>query len=375
MPLRKLYSKWMFRWETKLTTRDTNRVERPFEWGLDWMHGWPFVNGHQPQASEIENYVHKLNDKIVAESDTFFDYKTPTDFRLENRKVERFHTGSGPAPKEKKITHADFLRFTSPVVTPYPENNLVNARWFPPNPKKMKPGQKKRAVIVLPQWNSDAISHNALCGAFSYFGIASLRLSMPYHDIRMPAELKRADYAVSANVGRTIDATRQAIVDIRCCLDWLEQQGYEEFGILGTSLGSCYAFLASAHDDRIKVNVFNHASIYFADVVWTGQSTRHIRSGIEKQIPLESLRQAWLSISPVSYFEKFAAKQKKILLIYAKYDLTFLEEFSVKVAEAFKERRLDHKTVVLPCGHYTTGETPYKYMDGYHIVNFIARAF
>jgi dienelactone hydrolase len=198
---------------------------------------------------------------------------------------------------------------------------------------------------------------------------------MPYHDIRMPAELKRADYAVSANVGRTIDATRQAIVDIRCCLDWLEQQGYEEFGILGTSLGSCYAFLASAHDDRIKVNVFNHASIYFADVVWTGQSTRHIRSGIEKQIPLESLRQAWLSISPVSYFEKFAAKQKKILLIYAKYDLTFLEEFSVKVAEAFKERRLDHKTVVLPCGHYTTGETPYKYMDGYHIVNFIARAF
>src|SRR5882724_11679400 len=328
MPLRKLYSKWMFRWETKLTTRDTNRVERPFDWGLDWMRGWPFVNGRQPHAAEIESYVHQLNDKIVAESDAFFDYKTPTDFKLENCRVERFHTGSGPAPKEKKITHADFLRFTSPVKTPFPENDLVNARWFPPNPKKMKPGQKKRA-----------------------------------------------DYAVSANIGRTIDATRQAIIDIRCCIDWLEQQGYEEFGILGTSLGSCYAFLASAHDDRIKVNVFNHASIYFADVVWTGQSTRHIRSGIEKQIPLESLRQSWLSISPISYFEKFAAKQKKILLIYAKYDLTFLEEFSVKVAEAFKERRLDHKTVVLPCGHYTTGETPYKYMDGYHIVKFIAQAF
>ena len=137
MPLRKLYSKWMFRWETKLTSRDTNRVERPFEWGLDWMGGWPLVNGHQPQPTEIESYVHRLNDKIVTESDTFFDYKVPADFRLENRKVERFHTGSGPAPKDKKITHADFLRFTSPVKTPYPENNLVNARWFPPNPKKI----------------------------------------------------------------------------------------------------------------------------------------------------------------------------------------------------------------------------------------------
>ena len=29
---------------------------------------------------------------------------------------------------------------------------------------------------------------------------------MPYHDIRMPAEIGRADYAVSANIGRTLDA-------------------------------------------------------------------------------------------------------------------------------------------------------------------------
>src|SRR5437868_14904085 len=99
MPLKRLYSKWMFRWETKLTTRDTNRVERPFEWVLDWMRGWPFVNGHQPQAAEIESYVHQLNDKIVDESHTFFDYKVPTDVGLQNRIDERFHTRADPAPK------------------------------------------------------------------------------------------------------------------------------------------------------------------------------------------------------------------------------------------------------------------------------------
>src|SRR5205814_6878768 len=124
------------------------------------------------------------------------------------------------------------------------------------------------------------------------------------------------DYAVSPNIGRTINATRQAVIDTRCCYDWLEEQGYQSFGIVGTSLGSCYAFLASAHDERIRVNAFNHASTYFADVVWTGQSTRHIRAAIEPVISQDSLRQSWLSISPVSYFEKFAAKQKKILLIY-----------------------------------------------------------
>jgi len=29
--MRKRYSKWMYNWEHKLTTRDSNRVVRPFE--------------------------------------------------------------------------------------------------------------------------------------------------------------------------------------------------------------------------------------------------------------------------------------------------------------------------------------------------------
>jgi hypothetical protein len=30
---------------------------------------------------------------------------------------------------------------------------------------------------------------------------------------------------------------------------------------------------------------------------------------------------------------------------------------------------------VLPCGHYTTGETPYKYIDGWYLGWFVYRAF
>ena len=71
-------------------------------------------------------------------------------------------------------------------------------------------------------------------------------------------------------------------MDIRCCLDWLEEQGYEQFGVLGTSLGSCYAFIAAAMDPRLQVCAFNHASMAFGDVVWTGQSTRHIREALSR---------------------------------------------------------------------------------------------
>ena len=127
----------------------------------------------------------------------------------------------------------------------------MNARWYPA-PAHKDPRRPKQAIVVLPQWNADGFSHNSLCTIFNRMGISALRLSMPYHDIRRPAELERSDYAVSANIGRTLSACRQAVVDIRCCVDWLEEQGYEHFGVLGTSLGSCYAFLASAHDARLQ---------------------------------------------------------------------------------------------------------------------------
>ncbi|HLH05949.1 MAG TPA: hypothetical protein VKW78_01795 [Terriglobales bacterium] len=362
------YSQWMYEWETRLTTRDTNRVVRPFDWGADWTTGWPGVNGnYAAEGSAAERFFHQLNDHLVAHSDEFFAYRTPADFRLEERPVQRFGTGASTQQEIKKKEVGQFLRFTSPEHSPYPENNLVNARWFP--------AKGKRAMIVLPQWNADAVSHNALCRIFNWFGVAGLRLSMPYHDIRRPAELERADYAVSANIGRTISAARQGIADIRSCVDWLETQGYSEFGILGTSLGSCYAFIASAHDPRLKVNAFNHASTYFGDVVWTGQSTRHIRAGIEGVISLESLRKSWLSISPMAYFDKFARWPKKSLIVYAKYDLTFLPQFSEQVVEEFQRWGFDYRVAILPCGHYTTGETPYKYMDAWHIGRFVRAAF
>ena len=98
-------------------------------------------------------------------------------------------------------------------------------------------------MVVLPQWNAGPEDHVALARLLARFGISALRLSLPYHDARMPPELHRADYIVSANVGRTVQVCRQAVLDARRAVDWLESRGYERIGILGTSLGSCLALL------------------------------------------------------------------------------------------------------------------------------------
>src|SRR5215470_5518976 len=388
----KWYARWMFAWETALTTRDENRVVRPVEWGFEWLD--EFLRSHNLGSAShapvddngAEEWMMALNEAIVRESDAFFDYDAPTDYRLEERQPQLFPTNVRPETLAQdaklkdmaangKLKTAQFLRFTSPVSSPYPENDLVNARWYPA-PKERQIGKPKQAMIVMPQWNADAFSHNALCALFNRFGISALRLSKPYHDIRRPAELARSDYAVSSNIGRTIAACRQAVVDIRSCIDWLEQQGYEQFGVLGTSLGSCYAFIAAAFDPRLRVCAFNHASTQFGDVVWTGQSTRHIRGAFEEAgMTQDDVRKIFTSISPMSYMDRFAAHAKRVLVIHATYDLTFIREFSLDVLKNFDRLGIDYVSKVLPCGHYTTGETPYKYMDGWYLGSFVYSAF
>jgi dienelactone hydrolase len=313
---------------------------------MDWAERWP-VAERLPYGGETpERWLKELNRLAIEYSDEFYGYEKPERFRLEG----------------------GFVRYQSPVWTPYPANNVVHGQWFPAE----KPTGK--AVIVLPHWNASQNQHGGLCQGLAKFGLSAVRLSLPYHDFRMPAELRRADFAMSSNIARTIDATRQAVADIRAMIDWLREMGYERIGICGTSIGSCYACLASAHDPRIDVNVFNHCSTYVADVVWTGLSTIHVKEGLQEHVNLDQLRDLWNAISPVNYLDKLAEhKHKRSLFIYTEYDTTFIPRLSEDIVREVQKRGIANKVVVLPCGHYTMGETPFKFMDGYHIINFLKR--
>jgi hypothetical protein len=343
------YRNWMYGWENGLANRSTDRIVRPFDFGLEWSTQWPCCKGFPYDDQDPIDYIEQLNERAIAQSDDFFGYVPPSDFALH------------------KEADGEWLQFTSPVATPYPENNTVHCLWYPSR------GGGRKAMTLLPHWNSKLPQHNALCAGLQRLGISVLRLSLPYHDARTPAGLQRADYAVSANVCRTIDATRQAVIDTRACFDWLEQQGYKDLGIVGTSLGSCYAFLASAHDPRIRVNVFNHCSTYFADVVWEGLSSRHIRESLEGAVNLEALRKMWLAVSPPSYYEMYSTRKKKSKFIYTRYDTTFPLHLSRQVVEGARKRNWDHDSVELLCGHYTMGEFPFKYLTGYEICSFAKR--
>jgi pimeloyl-ACP methyl ester carboxylesterase len=163
------------------------------------------------------------------------------------------------------------------------------------------------------------------------------------------------------------------VIDTRACVDWLIQQGYDRVGILGTSIGSCVGFIAAAHDPRVKVGIFNHVSMYFSDVVWTGLSTQYVRQGFSGNVSQDELRRYWSVISPASYLDRLAGRNMPALLVWARYDSTFLPEYSLQVLEHFRTKGLRHEVYELPCGHYTTGQFPFKVMDGLAMCRFAAR--
>jgi hypothetical protein len=333
--------------EERHAARDTNRVVRPFEWGAEFVAA--DANGEGPRRA-----VEQVSREWLARSEEIFALPEISDYRFEGGQ----------------------LTWTSALATPAPENNMVRARFFPEAERRgrAKTGGPRRAVVVLPQWNADAESHVALCRILARIGIASLRLTLPYHEKRRPPELERADYLVCSNIGRTLQTVRQAVLDTRAAVRWLKGQGYERVGIVGTSIGSCTGFLAFVHEPALDAAVFNHVSGYFADVVWRGISTRHVRAGIEPHLSLEELRELWLPISPMGYAARLATLEPRPLrFIAARHDLTFPADLSREVIERIRSLGVALDASWLPCGHYTSGEPPWVYLDGYKIVSFLRR--
>lgn len=332
-------------WERRLADATKDRVVRPFEWGLEWIPR----NRHSTDAGHAD-VLRDWVSHIMADTDAFFTPAPTTEYGLQ-------------ADRDGNL-----LTFPSAYVTPHDANNTVFCRYFP---ARVRNGSKA-AVLVLPQWNADARGHVALCRLLAMNGVSALRLTLPYHDRRMPPELHRADYIVSANVARTLQICRQAVLDARRAIAWLVTQGYDRIGILGTSLGSCLALLTTAHEPLIRAQALNHISPYFADVVWRGLSTRHVREGLDGHVDLELLRALWAPISPRLFLERL--HNRKTLLVYARYDLTFPVDLSEDLVRAFRDLNVPHEVAVLRCGHYSTGVTPFKYVDGWVLTRFLKRA-
>jgi hypothetical protein len=318
--------------------QEQNRNVLPFEWGLEHIGGR--ANESDPRA-----WLDRFIENTRADSDKWFATDPASDYSLDD----------------------GVLTFTSAIKSPWPANNRVFAQVFPAR-------RRGPAVVVLAQWNSRWEEQQNVCRWLNKLGITAVKISLPYHDRRAIPGHPRADHLVSANVGLTLQANRQAVLDVRRTLRWLEQQGYDRLGLLGTSIGSCLAFLTLAHEPALRAAAFLHVSTYFGDVVAAGLTTSNVWQALHQDFSLEEVRHFWSPISPYPYIPRLAGTRKKVLAISGRYDPTFPNELTRELLAEMKRKGVPHENLSLPCGHYSMGVVPFSYAVGYRFGTFLFQA-
>jgi hypothetical protein len=327
------------RYERRRWSTDDNRLVRPFEWGLEHING-------SAQHDDPRAFVRDYARAAIAKSGEWYAPAKVHDYQLDAENV---------------------LTFTSPMESPWPENNRVHGQFFPG--KKAGP-----AVLILPNWNAKWQGQISLARWLQRIGISALKMSLPYHDRRMAVGHERADQLVGPNIGLTLQANRQAVQDARACLTWLQQQGYERLGILGTSIGSSVGYITLVHDKRVRAGGFFHVSTYFADVVSQGMTTNHVWEGMRNDVSVEELREYWAPVSPMPYVERGMGAGRDTFMVYGKYDPTFLPELTHRMLDSLQRNGAELRTLELPVGHYSLELAPFSYIAGYRMMMYFLEA-
>jgi pimeloyl-ACP methyl ester carboxylesterase len=246
----------------------------------------------------------------------------------------------------------DRLLFSSPIHTETPANRCAGFDIFESN-------RRERAIILLPHWNASRSDYRLFAEFLRLWGVTVLCMSLPYHDDRRPESQRIDRLMVSSNLGRTIRSCRQAVLEARLAIGWLQQQGYRRIGVVGSSLGSSIAAIVAAHDQRVRVVSLLLVASDFGEVVWTGRATRHIRQALEGRLTLPQLKEIWSVISPVSYLPRLRGREVSTLVISGREDEVFQPYLTTRFIEALREHSIPFRWNLWPCGHYTMGTFPF----------------
>ncbi|PHQ72139.1 MAG: dienelactone hydrolase-related enzyme [Paracoccus sp.] len=333
-----MYHKWLDRWDERRGKRSDDVKQTT---NLDLRSDLAF-----PKAETVASLAEfgALAAAAVADSPSFYGVET-----------------EAPAASWKD----GWISFPSSVCTETPENNTVHA-------KVTAASSSDHALIVFHHWN--ATSRNAqLARFFTSRGLTVVEMAMPYHLERHRPGSNHADYMLSPNLGRTIQSVRQAVLDGRQLVAFLQRRGYGTVSVLGISLGSWVAGLIAAHEPKVTKAALFLTGGSLADMVWTGIATRHIRASLEGEIALCELRRAWAPLNIESYANRLARSGLEIQILLAERDTVVVPALSESlVAELDRSGAQSHVTR-MNCGHYSLTLPPYVIKAGIGTAKFLNR--
>ncbi|MFB2350346.1 alpha/beta hydrolase [Priestia megaterium] len=144
--------------------------------------------------------------------------------------------------------------------------------------------------------------------------------TLPYHLERQPeASLYSGEFMVSANINRTVESTRQAIVDLRALIQWMKNNKQGPVIIIGVSLGGFISNLVATLESEIDALVSIFYSNRLSYSIWNTIPGKYIRRDLESHgVNYNDLVKYWELVEPNQALPKI--NKENILLISAKHD-------------------------------------------------------
>lgn len=225
-------------------------------------------------------------------------------------------------PNEIKPATLEFdgplaFRFDSQLPSAHATNNTVHGRFY----RCGEDWSQRPAVILLHGWN-DFLNHQfrfpGWARELNKAGVNVATLQLPYHFSRRPRELGLWGNFLCADILRTVEATAQAMADIRAVHEWLLAQNCPFVGLWGISMGGWLAGLTVCHDARIQAAVLTVPVARLDQLIDKVAFCEAIRSALQgQQVDLRKLNLT---------ANRPRISKDNILLIEAEYDLFVARE-------------------------------------------------
>ncbi|PEZ06785.1 hypothetical protein CN330_26305 [Priestia megaterium] len=287
---------------------------------------------HKDRSQEDQYYIEPAHIPINIDRETFFEVPASLS-----------DIGLDITSTDKRYSIGEF-GFESLIPSGDVSNDYVRGEAF------LNEDESKPNVIFVHGWRMKGfdrvkkIFHNSI---MKNLGWDMYYYTLPYHLERQPEKsLYSGEFMVSANINRTVESTRQAIVDLRALIRWIKNNRQGPVIIIGVSLGGFISNLVATLESEIDALVSIFYSNRLSYSIWNTIPGKYIRQDLESHgVNYNELVKYWELTEPNQAIPKM--HKDNILLISAKHD----QYVHIQEADLLWESWGKPTRYVYNCGH------------------------
>ncbi len=212
------------------------------------------------------------------------------------------------------------VAFPSPLPGPHDVNNTVRGLYYTPGDAPPSPHPPPTAVI-LHGYRAGIYGPARLfarwCAEAGWGGMA---LALPYHISRRVRGTRNGEPMVTADLGRLLEATRQAVADALAAVKMLRRAGAPRVAVVGGSIGGWIAALTAACEADIDAVVLVEPVTEPALLVERLSILKEQRHALVKAgVSRGEIDRALERVTPRNLVP--AVERRRLLLIYGNHDI------------------------------------------------------